>query len=582
MVGQLVAAFVRWHALHVHLGPMTLMKANTGLLYTYVEYGLVFFCGFMNKWDKCQDMRDGMWLQEVASEVCVPLLTAAVPQPCHAYNTAYWTGLVCMFAIALNWILMIVSCSMLMTYFSSSKHKPEYRQWSLYLMATGTCLIFSALMLWTLVTLQALDDIISMLQVHYDITGASYGFFFMWFSLVFQLAALGMHNCMPVGNELTEEERLFNKMQKAQMAEQPQAGYGAPGYGQAGYGQQGYGQQGYGQQGYGQPGYGQQGYGQPGYGQPGYGQPAQWGAGMPGVLMPSSRTLALGRKVLQMACPSPETGAAKLNREPFAAAMLLLISRLAVAMSACEETSLLQAKSHVRTPDAPKNTVVPHHSQEAAMPRRRRPLKKRKDDETALTSLKQLLATVGRREEELAKLTGELERILSSKKKTDGVDIAREGSTIIINSSTVYGNVIGGNSNWSPIKSEFLGNQQKSLSVGDVHWRWRHTVFVPIGNTKKSVDVSANGTNIRHKVDTDLFDKGSQRGQVTSSQQASGNGTELGDLLDDLEDPLDQDLEDPEDPEDSEMEVSTTSPDTRELGGRQKKTKVQAVAKRAT
>ena len=25
-------------------------------------------------------------------------------------------------------------------YFSSSKHKPEYRQWSLYLMATGTCL----------------------------------------------------------------------------------------------------------------------------------------------------------------------------------------------------------------------------------------------------------------------------------------------------------------------------------------------------------------------------------------------------------------------------------------------------------
>ncbi|CAJ1345639.1 unnamed protein product, partial [Effrenium voratum] len=287
MVGQLVAAFVRWHALHVHLGPMTLMKANTGLLYTYVEYGLVFFCGFMNKWDKCQDMRDGMWLQEVASEVCVPLLTAAVPQPCHAYNTAYWTGLVCMFAIALNWILMIVSCSMLMTYFSSSKHKPEYRQWSLYLMATGTCLIFSALMLWTLVTLQALDDIISMLQVHYDITGASYGFFFMWFSLVFQLAALGMHNCMPVGNELTEEERLFNKMQKAQMAEQPQAGYGAPGYGQAGYGQQGYGQQGYGQQGYGQPGYGQQGYGQPGYGQPGYGQPAQWGAGMP--VLPRSK-----------------------------------------------------------------------------------------------------------------------------------------------------------------------------------------------------------------------------------------------------------------------------------------------------
>ena len=46
--------------------------------------------------------------------------------------------------------------------------------------------------------------------------------------------------------------------------------------------------------------------------------------------------------------------------EPFhAAAMLLLISRLAVAMSACEETSLLQAKSHVRTGESASGEVSP-------------------------------------------------------------------------------------------------------------------------------------------------------------------------------------------------------------------------------
>lgn len=153
--------------------------------------------------------------------------------------------------------------------------------------------------------------------------------------------------------------------------------------------------------------------------------------------------------------------------------------------------------------------------------------------------------------QELAKLTGELEHILSSKKSTDEADRTWEGSTIIINSSTVYGNVIGGNSDWSPIKSEFLGNRKRSLSVGDT--QWKHTVFMPIGNTKKSVDVSANGTNIRHRVDTDLFDKGSHRLGEIASSRGGGDGTDLsGDTHEYLED-LD------EDSKDESNEVSTTS-----------------------
>ncbi|CAK9105802.1 Uncharacterized protein SCF082_LOCUS49316 [Durusdinium trenchii] len=228
----------------------------------------------------------------------------------------------------------------------------------------------------------------------------------------------------------------------------------------------------------------------------------------------------------------------------------VLLAQLTVVISAsCEETSLLAARG-VRTMHAPKKAVVPH-SHEVTAPRSTRLKRRQKDGKTSLTRLKKLLATVGRRQKELAKLTGELEHILSSKKSTDEADRTWEGSTIIINSSTVYGNVIGGNSDWSPIKSEFLGNRKRSLSVGDT--QWKHTVFMPIGNTKKSVDVSANGTNIRHRVDTDLFDKGSHRLGEIASSRGGGDGTDLsGDTHEYLED-LD------EDSKDESNEVSTTS-----------------------
>ncbi|CAK9114920.1 unnamed protein product [Durusdinium trenchii] len=239
-----------------------------------------------------------------------------------------------------------------------------------------------------------------------------------------------------------------------------------------------------------------------------------------------------------------------LNPTAMMALSAVLLAQLTVVISAsCEETSLLAARG-VRTMHAPKKAVVPH-SHEVTAPRSTRLKRRQKDGKTSLTRLKKLLATVGRRQKELAKLTGELEHILSSKKSTDEADRTWEGSTIIINSSTVYGNVIGGNSDWSPIKSEFLGNRKRSLSVGDT--QWKHTVFMPIGNTKKSVDVSANGTNIRHRVDTDLFDKGSHRLGEIASSRGGGDGTDLsGDTHEYLED-LD------EDSKDESNEVSTTS-----------------------
>ncbi|CAL1128330.1 unnamed protein product [Cladocopium goreaui] len=130
------------------------------------------------------------------------------------------------------------------------------------------------------------------------------------------------------------------------------------------------------------------------------------------------------------------------------------------------------------------------------------------------------LTKLMRLKQELSQLSGELDGILgavggagsragSHGRRGPSGDLNMFGSdgrqNIIINNSKIYGNVIGGN-NAASITSDFFGNsmRESSISAGDT--QWKHRVFMPIGNTEKSVDVSANGTDINHHVSTDLFD----------------------------------------------------------------------------
>ena len=81
-------------------------------------------------------------------------------------------------------------------------------------------LVFVALMTWSFITLPALDGTSRLFSLPWGgvpfgatwngrsarhSTKASYGYFFMWFSFVFQLVAMLMHYWMPLDNEMTEE-----------------------------------------------------------------------------------------------------------------------------------------------------------------------------------------------------------------------------------------------------------------------------------------------------------------------------------------------------------------------------------------
>lgn len=231
-LGQLISLFTRWHM----AGGNLIFTMDTTLFSSKMSGGgLSFLCTtLLKKWSQCQELSKGMWLQDIQSQTCAPLLVHLHSGPCDAYKAAYILGIVSVLTYITNWILMACSCGMLWQYLSG-KHKPEYRDRSFYLICAGVLVVLIALLLWSFIALPALDRLGSIVNWGGNPAGASYGYFFMWFSFIFQCAATFLHWWMPLSNEMTEEDRLQQQMQKeyqqygAAQASQAPGAY-APGY----------------------------------------------------------------------------------------------------------------------------------------------------------------------------------------------------------------------------------------------------------------------------------------------------------------------------------------------------------------
>jgi len=217
MMFQIVGSFIRWHIFTVAPLGIPLMRVNTGLIYTKVEQGLTLICGWNSKWQRCRDMAEGITLQEAAAEWCAPILTSVgVTAPCHGFNLAYIFGLICAMAIVLNFILLGAGIGMLLQYFNSSKHKPEYRQWAFYLHSMATGILLLAFLAWSFIALPAMQHIGSSNSLASSGVGVSYGYGLMIAGILFQSLAAVMFSYMPLGDEMTEDERMLHKFAKEQ------------------------------------------------------------------------------------------------------------------------------------------------------------------------------------------------------------------------------------------------------------------------------------------------------------------------------------------------------------------------------
>eukprot|EP00435_Cladocopium_sp_Y103_P062884 s241_g24.t1 len=178
LVLQSIATQIKWHALRFMSGitTHTLMKMETGLLYTRVDTGSSLLCFYRDAAQKdvsrlkpsmCDRLSEGITLQDAADEWCAPLLMSTFPSPCEGFKAAYFLGLGTLLAMAINVVAIVVCLFLIAQYLEGTLHKGVYRVWALILHITSTVILIAVYVVYIMIAITALDEVGGHLP-HYD------------------------------------------------------------------------------------------------------------------------------------------------------------------------------------------------------------------------------------------------------------------------------------------------------------------------------------------------------------------------------------------------------------------------------
>jgi len=180
------------------------------------------FCGIFRsrQTKRCGEFQEGVALQEIASTWCAKMATILYPTACIAFNKAYISGMAVILTYVLNIILLCTSAYLLWYYLGSKSHKPVYRVWALVLHAIASILMAGAVASYGGVAIPALDAMggggMPFVFDASQSVGVSPGYFLVWLGVLLQFVAMGLHACMRVSDEETEDDRLYKDMMKEQ------------------------------------------------------------------------------------------------------------------------------------------------------------------------------------------------------------------------------------------------------------------------------------------------------------------------------------------------------------------------------
>ncbi|CAJ1328832.1 unnamed protein product [Effrenium voratum] len=230
---QAISANVKWHSLRMMLGAVTMMKLETSLIYTRMDTGASMLCNFPGsgklKLGRCDELSEGITLQDAADEWCAPLVVSIFPNPCFGFRMAYFMGLANLFAIAVNVIAICVCLFLVVQYIEGTLHKGMYRTWALIIHLISTAVLLGAFLAYILVAINALDDVGGVqvaVMVMSNGTGVSIGVWIMGAGLIFQFLAAALLGCVKLGEEETSEDREIRKWMKEQNKWEMNPGYG--------------------------------------------------------------------------------------------------------------------------------------------------------------------------------------------------------------------------------------------------------------------------------------------------------------------------------------------------------------------
>jgi hypothetical protein len=193
---------------------------KTKLLTASIDEGAsLLFCKLASSQMKCEDYEDGFDLKNAAQFWCsnfwanTPTISTG---PCNAFSTAFYMGLFVATTLLLNIIALGLSCWLLYRYAAEEKHKPVYRQIAIIMHTIATIAMVVVMILYSVLAGQQLDSI---LPGYLPASGqsAGYGQIMFLVAILVQVAAAAISNCVPMGNEQTEEEYLVDQMKKEKM-----------------------------------------------------------------------------------------------------------------------------------------------------------------------------------------------------------------------------------------------------------------------------------------------------------------------------------------------------------------------------
>lgn len=219
---EVIAAFMTWHSTRFMILGATHFRMKVGLLTASIDEGASLLCRMNVDSKYCNGLDGGFTLRDAAQQWCAATLVSIAPEPCQAFSTAFYIGLLVTVTLVLNIIVLAVSCWLLYRYAAGEKHKPMYRHSAVVMHIFATVAMIGVTLAYSLLVGQQLDRILTIAFVAGTGSGNGYGQIVFIVAIVLQAAAAGVTSCIKLGDEQTEEDYIVSMMNKEKLR-----GYGA-------------------------------------------------------------------------------------------------------------------------------------------------------------------------------------------------------------------------------------------------------------------------------------------------------------------------------------------------------------------
>jgi len=134
-------------------------------------------------------------IQSVAERFCTVVAQRMAPSMCTGFSAAHWVGICLVLSFAINMICDAAACFLLHEYINNSLKK-KHRQTALILVWSGTAMVTLFLLLYGFLVILQLNEtggfgqLFAAFMGKSDSVGASIGYFFAWFAVFIEGAAM--------------------------------------------------------------------------------------------------------------------------------------------------------------------------------------------------------------------------------------------------------------------------------------------------------------------------------------------------------------------------------------------------------